>query len=216
MSTHPSWPTSPARRGPAPKPIVPVPQNLHEYDPLGCYVPLVQRLVALRQERNSGIVAAFSAISRGAGVTFVTESLAWELVRQTGEQILLTTPAGLSVAAATRFGEEEKNGLQPVRRLPGGRNSGVPLRDLGRQDLESLRRRFGFVLVDCPPMRESSAILSVSKLCDGVALVIAAGEARRSEIEHAGSVLQAGSANVLGLILNKRRDPVPKFISKFL
>jgi hypothetical protein len=216
MSTHPLWPNFPPRRSPTPKSIAPVPQQLDDYDPLGCYVPLVQRLVGLRQERNSGIVAAFSAIARGAGVTFVTESLAWELVRQTGEQILLTTPAGLSVAASTRFGEEEKKGLQPVRRLPGARNGGGPLHDLGREDLESLRRRFGFVLVDCPPMRESSSILGVSRLCDGVVLVIAAGETGRGEIEHAGSVLKAGSADVLGLVLNKRRDPVPKFISKFL
>ncbi len=177
-------------------------------------MPLVQRLAGLRQEQSAGVVAAFSAISRGEGVTFVTESLAWELARQTGEQILLTTPAGLSVAASTRFREEELDGPQPVRRLPAARNG--PLRDLGRQDLEGLRRRFGFVLVDCPPMRESSSILGVSRLCDGVVLVIAAGEARRSEIEYALNVLQAGSANVLGLVLNKRIDPVPKFISRFL
>jgi Mrp family chromosome partitioning ATPase len=85
--------------------------------------------------------------------------------------------------------------------------------DVEWHDLDALRRNFGFILLDCPALRESSQLFSVSRLSDGVVLVVAAGQAQRSEIQYAQYLLEASSVTILGLVLNRRIDPVPKFIS---
>jgi Mrp family chromosome partitioning ATPase len=198
------------------RPVVPLPAEVAENVSLACYLPLVQKLAEMRRESGVGVVVAFSAISKGEGVTFVTESLAWELARQTGEQVLLTVPAGLHTAAAAHFREEVWPMFQPVRRLnPPGQEAGS-VADLTCEDLDGLRGRFGFVLIDCPAMRESSLILAISRLCDGLVLVVAAGEAKRGEIGYAQTVLRASPTNIIGLVLNKRVDPVPAFLTRIL
>lgn len=204
------------RRTPTAQPAAPLSPEVAANLSLSCYLPLVQKFAAMRRELGGGIIAAFSSISKGEGVTFVTESLAWVLAKQTGEQVLLTTPGGLASAACSQFREKTWPVFHPVRRLTGAGGKEGELRELGADDLLGLRQRFGFVLVDCPAMRESSQALAVSRLCDGIVLVVAAGQSKRGEIEYAQSALQASSASILGLVLNKRVDPVPPFVSRYL
>jgi len=64
-------------------------------------------------------------------------------------------------------------------------------------------------------MRTSTSLSMLSNLCDATVLVVAAGEARRSEIEIALKILKTSSVKLLGIILNKQVDPVPGFLSKF-
>ena len=204
--------------------------------PTGAYQPLIENLAAVRRDQGTGVIAAFTAVSRGDGVTYVIESLAWELAKQTGEQTLLTTPDGMSSAAAARFGEAPiRSPLHPVRRLRSNEAVGRRWDDLARQDFDGLRRRFGFVLVDCPAMRGSgafansgqrgmshvhqdftSSVLPVCRLCDGVVLVVVSGVTQRRDLLYAQSALQVASANLLGLVLNKRVEAVPGVISKLL
>jgi Mrp family chromosome partitioning ATPase len=195
--------------------VVPVPVELAQNVSLGHYLPLIQRLVEMRGERGTGIVAAFTALSRGEGVTFVVESLAWELARQTGEQVLLTTPSGLSNAelALLLFSDKPPS---PVTRLTASVDNSRLATEMRPRELDALRDRFGFVLVDCPSMRESAAALSLSPLSDGIVLVTAAGQVRRGEIEYMRGVLHATAANIIGLVLNKRVDPIPAFLSRLL
>jgi Mrp family chromosome partitioning ATPase len=160
-------------------------------------------------------VAAFTSISCGEGVTFVVESLAWELARQTGEQVLLTTPSGMSNAelALLLFADKPPS---PVTRLTGSGDNSRLLQEVRPQELDGLRDRFGFVLVDCPAMRKSTAALALSKVSDGIVLVTAAGEVRRGEIEYTRGVLHTTAAKIIGLVLNKRVDPIPMFLSRLL
>jgi Mrp family chromosome partitioning ATPase len=169
----------------------------------------------MRREHGTGVVTAFTSISPREGVTFVVESLAWELARQTGEQVLLTTPTGISNAelALMLFADKAPS---PVTRLSGrGEERGL-LKRLHQKELKGLRDRFGFVLVDCPAMRKSTNVFTLSKVIDGVVLVTAAGEVRRGEVEYARGVFHATSTKVIGLVLNKRVDPIPAFLSRLL
>ena len=176
-----------------------------------CYLPLIHKLAEMRREQGSGIITGFCAVSRCQGVTYVVESLAWQLAQYTGESILLTSSTGLAGAAGVEFWEP-----QNIQRLVQSRHSQTLLPAPSWETLQILRGKFGFVLVDCPAMRESSDILMLSKVCDGVALVVAAGESKPQEIEYAQRVLETSSANILGLILNKRTNPVPRFLWKLL
>ena len=191
----------------APPAVIPVPP--------GTYQPLIEKLAEVRRERGSGVMVAFSSVSRGEGVTYVLESLSWELARQTGEQTLLTTPDGLSSAASARFGDAVRWPVShPVHRLRCA--GGISRRANDLHDFHGLRRRFGFFLVDCPAVRTSLAALSVCRWCDGVVLVVSAGKARRKDIQQVQSMLQVASANVLGVVLNQRVEAVPGFIARFL
>ena len=85
-----------------------------------------------------------------------------------------------------------------------------------RQDLQDFRRRFGYVLVDCPAMSVCADFVTLSKLSDSFVLVVKAGHTSRHEIEWAQKALTAQSVNVLGLVLNKRKPVLPRFLSSIL
>jgi hypothetical protein len=175
------------------------------------YLPLIQKLVEMRQEQPAVIILAFTAISRRQGVTYVVESLACRLAQHTREQILLSSSSSLAGAARATFWEP-----QGIQRLGGVCSRNTAFRMPDWEDLQAVRNKFGFVLVDCPALSESSEILALSKLVDGVALVVASGEMCRDEIDAAHNTLQASAVNVVGLILNKRTDPVPRLFSRWL
>jgi Mrp family chromosome partitioning ATPase len=88
--------------------------------------------------------------------------------------------------------------------------------NLDRDTLHSLRRRFGYVLVDCPALRNSAATLSMANTIDGVILVVAAGQTKRNQVEQAQKMLESSACEVIGLVLNKRTYPIPGFISRIL
>lgn len=174
------------------------------------YLPLIQKLVELRREQSAGVMAAFTAAKRHQGVTYVVESLAWQLAHHTGESILLTTGTDLVDAARSSFWEPQR-----IQRLNGSPRQSVFVTP-DWADLQFLRARFGFILLDCPCLRQSSEALALSKLVDGVALVVAAGESRREEIESVQNAFEAAGATLLGLVLNKQTNPVPRLLAKLL
>src|SRR5215472_10820689 len=73
-----------------------------------CFLPLVCRLVQMRREQTPATVTAFSSVAPGAGVSHVTESLAWELAKHTGQQILLTSGDGLAGPPAHLLWADQK------------------------------------------------------------------------------------------------------------
>jgi Mrp family chromosome partitioning ATPase len=75
-----------------------------------------------------------------------------------------------------------------------------------------LRKRFGYVLVDCPALRESGEVIPAARASAGLILVVAAAETRRDHVEQAQSALEDAGCHLLGLVLNKRREAVPKFL----
>jgi Mrp family chromosome partitioning ATPase len=75
--------------------------------------------------------------------------------------------------------------------------------------LEAVRTRYDFVLFDSAPILGSSDSLTISTMVDGVILVAEANHTRYETIISIENHLQ-GSANVLGIVLNKRRFVIPK------
>jgi Mrp family chromosome partitioning ATPase len=186
----------------------------------GYYLPLIQRLMQTRQSRPDGCIFALTAVSPGEGVSYVTHSLAWELSRNTGEQILISSMASLSEVTLSHLrgtDDHDSARAQKMWRLADVRSGRHPMpANLDRDTLHSLRRRFGYVLVDCPALRDTAATLSMGKMLDGVILVVAAGQTKRNQIEQAQRMLENSACEVIGLVLNKRTYPIPGFISRIL
>ena len=175
------------------------------------YLALIQKLLEMRQEQSNGILVGFTSVSRGQGVTYVIESLAWQLAQHTDDPILLCGHAHLAGAAGVTFWEPQK-----IQRLGKRQSRSAVFTKPGWEDLQVLRGKFGFVLVDCPAADESPILRVLSTLVDGIGLVVAAGETRRDQIASVHHALQTSGANVLGLVLNKQTDPIPRLFSRFL
>lgn len=182
---------------------------------MGPYGTLVQKLVQFRQKQPDGCVVTFASVSPGEGVTFVTEALSWELARHAGQPVLVTSPAALA------GGQYPFHITEPIDRHRVWRLAATPRPRQtapadARDRLQMIRERFGFVLVDCPPLSQSSAIFSVAPISDGIVLVVAAGQTKRRDIEAARRLLASTSVPLLGLVLNKQRSHVPKILAAFV
>ncbi|MFH1998798.1 MAG: CpsD/CapB family tyrosine-protein kinase [Planctomycetota bacterium] len=76
--------------------------------------------------------------------------------------------------------------------------------------LNSYRADYDCIVVDTPPMQEGSAALRISSLVDGVVIVVEAERTRIEAVKRTKEQLKQVHANVLGIVLNKRRLAIPK------
>ena len=94
--------------------------------------------------------------------------------------------------------------------LPGGNGD---LRALNPGLLASywqlLLRAADLVILDAPPVLASPVCLGLAPTVDGVILLVEAERTRQAVAEAARDALQACGANLLGVVLNKRRFAVP-------
>ncbi len=88
--------------------------------------------------------------------------------------------------------------------IPAGSRTSNPAQvltsDAAKAQLELLRSRFGYIILDCPPALSSAEAATLCRIADGTALVVRAGITPREDVKRAQEVLQG--APVLGVILN--------------
>lgn len=68
------------------------------------------------------------------------------------------------------------------------------------------------IILDTPPVQASPLTLALAPSVDGVILVVEAERTRTAVAAAARDTLKAGGANLLGVVLNKRRYHVPRGI----
>jgi len=180
------------------------------------YLHLIQKLSAVRAALSGAGVFAFTAANAGDGVSFVVKSLARELARASGERVLLAPAAILGEGLCTVAPSGAETAAQEHGAVYAVKRSGpVPKSwEAGRLagNLNETRRHFGWVLIDCPSLRESDFALGVAPHTDGVVLVVAADQTKRAEIARARRSIELSSGALLGFVLNKRTYPVPDFL----
>ncbi len=84
------------------------------------------------------------------------------------------------------------------------------------QLMQEVRSRYDLVIIDAPPFAETSNALLLSSIADGVVLIVEAGKTRWQAIRHDINRITAHGAEVLGVILNRRRYYIPEFIYRRL
>lgn len=82
--------------------------------------------------------------------------------------------------------------------------------------LEVVKSKVEFVFVDIPPLLHSAEGIAISRLCDGVVLVIRAHHTRWEVMREAKRQLQAAEVNVLGCVLNRRKFFTPEWLYRRL
>ncbi len=190
---------------------------------------LANRLLGYRVEPR-GALLAFASTSPGEGSSFVSyntavylstvyhKQVAWidanflspqkQLMHQDGPDLssLLQHPSGLQDLTPTGN----------LTLIPGGsnlaQNRGLFAHQKCRDLLMGLTQRFDFVLIDLPPVLNTSDTALIASLTDGMMLVIRQRFLKREIVSHGIEGLRAKSVNVLGAVINKRTYDLPKVI----
>lgn len=105
--------------------------------------------------------------------------------------------AHFDLAGVTIGGAQESNRIEPSA-----------LRDL----YVRLRRTYALIVVDCPPILTSPDTAVFSSYADGVLLVVAAERTRIPVVSRARQDVEDAGGTVKGIVLNRRRHYIPKFI----
>jgi capsular exopolysaccharide synthesis family protein len=81
-----------------------------------------------------------------------------------------------------------------------------------RQTVMLMNRQYDYIVVDLPPMDEAGYIGRLARLCDNVGLVVEAERSRWEVVQRTKEQLERLHANVSGVVLNKRRYPIPEWL----
>jgi hypothetical protein len=76
--------------------------------------------------------------------------------------------------------------------------------------LLDLRKEFGYLLVDAPPLCTDITASVLGQVADGVVLVLEANATRRVKARSAKQTLDSANVRLLGTVLNNRTFPIPE------
>jgi capsular exopolysaccharide synthesis family protein len=81
---------------------------------------------------------------------------------------------------------------------------------------KTLKERFDLILVDSPPATVSPDGVAISRVVDGVVLVVEAEKTRWPVAENAKETIEKNGGKILGVVFNKRRYHIPEFVYRRL
>jgi Mrp family chromosome partitioning ATPase len=82
--------------------------------------------------------------------------------------------------------------------------------------ISSLRERFDYVIVDSAPVGVSPESTTLCDKVDAVLLVVQHGHTRREIVKRTKDIIERAGGRLLGVILNKRKFPIPGFLYRRL
>lgn len=187
-------------------------------------------------------VVMVAATDHGEGGTTTAAILAATLARSVNSKILLID-ANLRTPALEEVFEQGRNtelvGLSdkvlseaPLDQtiyqtdianlffMPCGRDVSSPSYVFDREPigemLSVLRERFDFVIFDGSPLRDYSDSCFLAEKMDGVILVVEAERTKAEVLRKIRKELESTGVNILGVVLNKKRNYIPEYIERFL
>ncbi len=99
--------------------------------------------------------------------------------------------------------------------MPLGRGV-VSLAAFGDERLEKLiaelRSNFDYVLIDAAPVGVYPECVIMCNKVDGIILVVRYGRTRREIVKRAKEIITRADGKVLGVVLNRRKFPIPEFL----
>jgi uncharacterized protein involved in exopolysaccharide biosynthesis/Mrp family chromosome partitioning ATPase len=170
---------------------------------------------------------------RGEGVSTVTASLATVLSHRIKGRILLVDANSSAPTVHRRFRVHQAPGFtdnmaygqkRVVQRVAnqkfdivaaGKMNGKAPQvfeSDGFRRFLNLVGSHYQLIVIDMPPLFETSHASRLAGLCDGIILVVEAEQARREVAQQAKQELLRWKADLVGVVLNKRRFYIPKWL----
>ena len=82
--------------------------------------------------------------------------------------------------------------------------------------LDAQRNIYDYVLLDAPPILHFADANLMARLCDGVVIVVRSETTERDDLGRACDQLAKAGANVLGVVMNRVRNPIPTFLRPYV
>ena len=82
--------------------------------------------------------------------------------------------------------------------------------------VSALREKFDFVIFDGSPLRDYSESCFLAGQMDGVILVVEAERTKAEVVRKIRKDLEATGVNILGVVLNKKKNYIPEYLERFL
>lgn len=152
-------------------------------------------------------VIGFVSVKSGEGVTYVVKGLASSLIRS-GKRVAVLNGTLCSVPSA---GDARMTDMLAI--------VGTPLVSepaSSRPDVAALQLHHDYVLVDCGSFDTSAGLTRLASVCDGIVLVAEAGRLSEHSVNRAARAVRQAQGKLLGIVLNKRRYPIPAWLHKLL
>ena len=212
-------------------------QALHQVD-TERYLDLKVNLLTRYPDKSIKTIL-FTATTHGDGASTTAINFATTLAKDCQLKVLLVdvnmrTPAlhevfhidqnkGLSNFLSNSGkipGHIQKIGPGSFYVLPCGSNHSGPvgLFESARFDrfLKTMRERFDYVILDAPPFSQFSDSRVICSKVDGVILVLKSGTTRRQVALRVKKELEDSGGKLLGVVMNKHRYYIPRWIYKRL
>jgi Mrp family chromosome partitioning ATPase len=176
---------------------------------------LSSRLQALFDERPS-VALAITACGRAEGTTTLATEFAQHLAED-GRRVLFCGVSGRESTAPEGDIEETAANLFTLDTGPLRRESTNVLRKAMLRDrLEQLRGQYAVIIVDCPPILIDGSWAAVLRAVDGVILVVEAEKTRSAVLRSTIKMIGEVGGHILGIVFNRRRQYIPRFLYRFL
>jgi protein-tyrosine kinase len=113
-----------------------------------------------------------------------------------------------------------ETGVHKLRLVPGGAQAVSPLFDSENavltDSLNALRTSADWIIFNAPPVSSAQGLTALSRVVDGVGLVIRAEKTRWEAALNAKEQLQKAGANIIGAILTGRKNHMPAWLNRWL
>ena len=191
--------------------------------------------------RNS-VSLVFTSYAKGEGVSTMAVNFAAALSSERKYKVLLID-MNLENPSLHKIFAKDKDGDQPERDND-GRSASGPRRETIKVNpyldvlvsydkerrastdgmkmekfstfLEKSKERYDFIVLDCPPLNQNCFSSLLATRGDYLVLVVESHRVRRQVLRQTIHQLESVGAKILGVILNKRKYPIPKLVYRFL
>ncbi len=186
-------------------------------------------------DRHGAVVLHLTAAHGGDGTTTISRALAACAAQSKWCKVALLD-ANRSVGREMSGGEGPaiplpgmvdvfaETGEVAIRRLDlGGAKLGVgrlhsagpfmPRMESVRALYQRLREDYTLIIVDAPPVLEAPDVAAIASLATCSMLVVASEESRYAVVQRSRGVLDQLGANILGVVLNKRKSRLPSMLA---
>ncbi|MEM7166540.1 MAG: polysaccharide biosynthesis tyrosine autokinase [Planctomycetota bacterium] len=184
-----------------------------------------------------GRILAIAGTQRGEGGTTVAVNLAASMANRTQGKVLLVDLNTDEPSLQRVFKHEptsgwsddladKSDGFTSIRSAPIANLEYLPVGNAAesleinwdevRDKIGNLARGYQCVVLDLPPVNEASGSLGLAGLGDALTLVVETERARWEVAHRALERLELGGARLAGVVLNKRRFPIPQWLYRWL
>lgn len=192
----------------------------------------INLMVQADPQEVGGKAVMFSGMSKGVGTSTVTAQVAKILAAEySRHRILILDVRETGVSDVMTLDRAMMDGYRAENMLAGCENEGIfrmlvsssdeqgrsaMISHQLREFIAKAREHFDWVLLDMPKQGSTPLADSLGRVVDGVAIIANTGSTRVPAINAVEEDMEQLGINLLGVILNFRKYPIPSWLLRFL